>query len=99
MNAQLRKFWEARSPRDRAIAAALIAVLGALAYCLLVYSATRVRPQLQSSVLALRSDAALLDKQAAEIEKLRALPALAPSQTDLRTLISPKPGRRVSAVP
>jgi len=92
MNAQLRKFWEARSPRDRAIVAALAVVLGALAYCLLVYSATRARPQLQSRVLALRSDAASLDRQAAEIEKLRVLPALAPSQTDLRTLIQAQAG-------
>ena len=92
MNAQLRKFWEARSPRERAIVAVVAALLGALVYCLLVYSMTRSRPQLRASVLALRSDAALLDRQASEIERLRTMPAPVASQTDLRTLIQAQAG-------
>lgn len=92
MNTQWRKFWEARSPRERAVVGAMAALLGVLVYCVLVYSATRARPQVRSSVLALRSDAALLDKQAAEIDKLRALPAPPSSQTDLRTLIQAQAG-------
>ncbi len=87
MKAALRKVWEARAPRERMVIAALAAVLGAASYGLLLYSADRARGQLGVSVAALRTQAALLEQQAAEHERLRARPAPPASPTDLRTLV------------
>jgi len=69
------------------VIAALAAVLGAAAYLGLVYSADRGRGQLRTSVAALRTQAALLEQQAAEYERLRTTPAPPVSPTDLRTLV------------
>jgi general secretion pathway protein M len=85
--AALRKAWEARAPRERRIIAALAAILGAAAYVLLVHSTDRGREQLRASVAALRTQAAVLDQQAAEHQRLRAAPATPASPTDLRTLV------------
>ena len=43
MRAQLRKLWEARSPRERAVVAAMAAVLGVALFLWLVQSADRAR--------------------------------------------------------
>jgi general secretion pathway protein M len=69
------------------VIAVLAAVLGAASYLLVLYSADRGRGQLRTSVAALRTQAALLDQQAAEHERLRATPAPTASPTDLRTLV------------
>jgi len=87
MKAALRRAWESRAPRERMVIAALAAVLGAAAYLGLVYSADRGRGQLRTSVAALRTQAALLEQQAAEYERLRTTSAPPVSPTDLRTLV------------
>lgn len=87
MRAELRKAWESRSPRERIVVAALAAILAAAGYVLLLQSAERGRRQLRTSVTALRTQAALLDQQAAEHQLLRATPAAPASPTDLRALV------------
>jgi general secretion pathway protein M len=92
MKAQLRKFWEARAPRERTIVAALTVVLGAVLYLWLVHSADRARGQLTTAVTALRAQAAGLEQQAAEYERLRAAPPVTASSTDLRALVQAQAG-------
>jgi general secretion pathway protein M len=87
VSAGLRKAWEARSPRERIVLAALAAVLAAAGYGLLLQSAERGRKQLGASVTALRTQAALLDQHAAEHQLLRAAPAAPVSPTELRALV------------
>jgi general secretion pathway protein M len=92
MRARLRKAWESRAPRERAINSALAVVLAAALYVGLVQSAGRARTQLRTSVTTLRAQAARLEQQAAELERLRAAPAISASQTDLRTLVQAQAG-------
>ena len=87
MRAALRKAWEARSPLERTVIAVLAALLSAGCYALLLQSAERGRGQLRTSVAALRTQAVLLDRQAAEHQLLRATPAAPASATDLRSLV------------
>jgi len=87
MKAALRRIWESRSPRERMVIAVLAAVLGAASYLWLLHSADRARVQLRASVATLRTQAALLDQQATEHERLRATPAPPPSPADLRALV------------
>ena len=87
MRAQVRKLWESRAPRDRTIIAVTAVVLGVALYAALVQTASRARKQLSTSVTTLRAQAANLDRQAVELERLRAGPVISASQTDLRTLV------------
>ena len=87
MRAQVRKAWESRSPRERAIIAALAVLLGVALYVWLVHSAVQARAQLRASVTTLRAQAASLDQQAFEYVRLRAAPAATASPTDLRALV------------
>jgi general secretion pathway protein M len=87
MKARLRRLWESRAPRERAVIAALAMLLGVLLYIAFAQTAWRARAQLRTGVTTLRAQATALEQQAAEIERLRAAPALAASQTDLRTLV------------
>lgn len=87
MKAQLLKLWESRSPRDRVVIAILAAVVGAALYFWLAQSAYRARTQLGSSLTALRAQATRLNLDASELERVRAIPAPATSQTALRTLV------------
>jgi len=87
MRSALRKAWTSRAPRERMVLAVLAAVLGATAYLLVLHAADRGRGQLRASVTALRTQAALLDQQAAEHQRLRAAPAPAASSADLRALV------------
>ena len=87
MRAALRRAWESRAPRERIVIAALAAALGVASYALVVHSADRGRGQLRTSVDTLRTQAAILDQQAAEHARLRATPAPAVSPTDLRALV------------
>ena len=87
MKTPWRKAWESRSPGERAIIAALAAVLGAVLYAWLVHSAGQARAQLHNSVPALRAQAARLDQQALEYGGLRAAPVATASPTDLRMLV------------
>jgi len=67
-----------------AASAALLAIAG---YLLVLHSAERARGQLRPAVAALRTQAALLEQQAAEYERLRAAPAIPVSATPLRALV------------
>jgi general secretion pathway protein M len=87
MKAALRKAWQSRAPRERIVIAALAAVLGVAAYLVLIHSAGRGREQLRASTATLRTQAALLDQQASEHERLRAAPPAPASATDLRALV------------
>ena len=87
MRAQLRKAWESRAPRERVIIAALAVMLGVALYAWLVQSAGQARTHLRTGVMTLRTQAARLEQQAVEIERLRAAPPKSASQTDLRTLV------------
>lgn len=84
---RLRELWESRAPRERVIIAVSVAVLVAALYVGLVDTATRERERLRTSVTTLRSQANLLEQHAAELERLRAAPAISALQTDLRTLV------------
>ena len=87
MKAALRRAWESRAPHERMVIAVAAAVLGVASYVLVVHSAERGRRQLSASVDTLRTQAAILDQQAAEHARLRATPAPAVSPTDLRALV------------
>ena len=87
MRAHLRKAWESRAPRERAVIVALAALLGVVLYVWLVQSAGQARVQLRTSVTTLRAQAVRLDQQALEYGRLRVAPAAAVSPTDLRTLV------------
>lgn len=92
MKATLRKLWESRSPRDRIVVAMLCGLVGIALYAWLVSSVGRAHERLRSSVPALRAQAALLENQAAEFGRLRALPPVPASKTDLRTLVQTHAG-------
>lgn len=87
MRTQLRRVWESRAPRERTIIAISMVVLGAALYGWLVYSGGRAHTQLQASVTSLRTQAARLDQQVAEVVRLRAAPAITASQADLRSQV------------
>jgi general secretion pathway protein M len=87
MRSALRRAWSSRAPRERTVIAVLAAILAAGSYLFVVDAAHRGRTQLQTSIAALRTQAALLDQQAAEHQRLRAVPPPAASAADLRTLI------------
>ena len=92
MKARLRKLWESRSPRDRAILVVLGALVGTLLYLSLVQSAYRARAQLGSSVSVLRAQALRLDAEANELARARAAPAVPAAQSDLRTQVQAQAG-------
>ncbi len=87
MIAKLRDWWQDRAPRERVALAVLAALLGVALYAWLVVSASQARAQLRPRVTGLRAEAARLDRNALEIQRLRAAPALAASRSDLRTLL------------
>ena len=87
MKAQLRKLWESRSPRERTTIMVMTAVLAVALYSWLLQSGGRNHTRLRESVATLRVQASQLEQQAAELQRLRATPIKAVSQTDLRTLV------------
>lgn len=92
MRAQLRKTWQARAPRERAIIAALAVMLGAVLYVWLVQSAGQARAQLGASVATLRTQAVRLEQQAAEYARLRTAPPVTVSSTELLALVQSRIG-------
>jgi len=92
MREQWRNLWEARSGEERAVAAVLAVVAAAVLYCWLWQSAESARDRLGASVTALRAQAARLEQQGAEYERLRVQPAVAASATDLRALVQAQTG-------
>lgn len=92
MNARLRKLWESRSPRDRAVIVALALVVGAALYLALAQTAYRARAQLGSSLSVLRAQALRLDADANELARARAAPPPPAAQSDLRTQVQAQAG-------
>lgn len=87
MRTRLREAWESRAPRERVIVAVLALTLGAALYGWLVHSGGQAHVRLQASVATLRAQAAGLELQAVEIERLRVAPLPPASTTDLRALV------------
>ena len=96
MRAELRKIWQSRTPRERAVLAALGVVLAAAFLVSLIQAATHSRSRLRPSVTALQGQLARLDQQASEIERLRASPQVAASKSDLRALLQAQIGAELS---
>jgi len=87
MRKRLHEWWQARAPRERAVLAALGVLLAALLYAWWVHSAAGARAQLGTRVAELRAQAAQVDLQAQEIDRLRAAPPAAASRADLGALL------------
>ena len=92
MKERLRPWWEVRSQQERAIAVALAVAVAALLYVWLWQSAERERTRLAASVTSLKAQAARLEQQAVEYERLRAKPPAVTSTTDLTTLVQAQAG-------
>ncbi|HUW36850.1 MAG TPA: type II secretion system protein GspM [Rhodocyclaceae bacterium] len=88
----MRTFWQARAPLERRVIAALAVVVAVALYLALLQSASQARLRLGRSVTSLQEQARRLDRDAAELQRLRALPAAAASTTDLRTLVAAQAG-------
>jgi type II secretory pathway component PulM len=87
MNARLRAAWESRAPHERVVLAVVAVVLCSALYLWALYATDGARRRLAAGVSTLRTQSVLLDQQAAEHQRLRAMPAPADSPTDLRTLV------------
>ena len=87
MKHALNRLWAARSPRKRGLVAVVAICLGLVAYAWLLYATTQARLRLLPAVAQLRADAMRQSGQADEIVRLRAMPPLPASTTDLRQLV------------
>jgi len=92
MRAKLRTLWQSRAPRERVVIAVLAVLAGVASYVWLVQAADRAHTRLRASVPALRAQAARLEQQAGDLERLRSAPPAAASKTDLRTLVQAQAG-------
>lgn len=88
MRPWLRNYWAAWMPWQRAttIIFAIISVI--VLYIWFIYSANEARARLNDKVGMLLGQQVLMEQHASEIERLRANPTPAASQTDLRTLVN-----------
>ena len=92
MKTKLRTLWLSRAPRERVVFAVLAVLAGVASYVWLVQAADRAHTRLRASVPALRAQAARLEQQAGDLERLRSAPPAAASKTDLRTLVQAQAG-------
>jgi general secretion pathway protein M len=92
MNAKLRTLWQSRAPRERVVIAVLAVLAGVASYVWLVQSAYQAHTRLRASIPALRAQAARLEQEAADLERLRSAPPASVSTTDLRTLVQAQAG-------
>ena len=92
MRERLRHLWESRPPHERGAAVVLALLLAAFAYYWLWQTADRARGRLNESVATLRVQAARLERNAAEYERLHAQPPVTASTTDLRSLVQAQAG-------
>lgn len=84
MSTRLRQAWEARAPRERTVIAVVAIIFSAGLYLWLVQAASQAQTRLSASVTIQRMQAARLDQQAAEVERLRAAPLTVTPVADLR---------------
>lgn len=92
MKLTLRKLWESRAPRERAVMVVLAVVTVSALYVWFAQSAGQSREQLRATVKMLRTQAGQVDRQAVEFGRLRAAPALSASQTSLQSLLQDQIG-------
>jgi type II secretory pathway component PulM len=92
MIARLRNIWVSRAPRERKIISVMAAVLVIALYAWVVQSVGQAGLRLRASGMTLQAQAIRLDRQAAELGRLRNAPVLSVSQTNLRTLVQDHAG-------
>ncbi len=89
MNKRILDLWSSRAPAERAAAAVLAIVIGALLCFWFIHIAGQERNRLKISVSALKSQSATMEQQSSEYGRLKAAsankPSLAPQ--DLRGVI------------
>lgn len=83
MRTHLRQAWQARAPRERIVITLVAVIMGVALYGWLLQSGGRARTELQARVTTLRAEAAGLEQQALELERLRTTPATPASRSDL----------------
>lgn len=83
MRTRLHRAWQSRTPRERIVVTILAVILGIALYVWLLQSGGRARARLQANVVTLRAEAAGLEQQALELERLRATPVTPASRGDL----------------
>jgi general secretion pathway protein M len=96
MRAALRKAWASRTLRERRAVAALGVVLLAAGLVWFAQTADHARSRLRPAAPALQGQRARHNQQALEIERLRASPRAAVSQSDLRALVQSQIGAELS---
>lgn len=85
--------WHARDARERLIIGVCVLLLVVVLAVWMMVALDRARNALRAGAMTeLRERAGLLDRQAAEYERLRAAPKVTPSQTDLRALVQAQAG-------
>jgi type II secretory pathway component PulM len=85
--------WRSRSPQERTTIAVAALILGVALVLSVLLALGRARSELRGNVIpVLREHASLLDRHAAEYQRLRAAPPAAVSPTDLRTLVQAQAG-------
>lgn len=87
MRARLRDAWESRTSHERVIVTILALTIAVALYGWLAHSGGQAHLRLQASIASLRAQAAGLELQAVELERLRVTPLPPISPTDLRTLV------------
>jgi len=87
MKAKLLEIWSARSPVERAATIGAAVIVGIVLYAWFVNSADRARTQLRATITVLRAQAAGLEQQATELDRLRAKPPAPASTVDLRAAV------------
>ena len=87
MMAAWRRLLSGRSARERAVAALVTCVVAALCYAWFIATADRARTRLEAGAATLRAQVRVLESQAAEVERLRALTPARASYTELRALV------------
>jgi type II secretory pathway component PulM len=87
MKHALSRLWAARSPREHRLIAVTAICLGLALYAWLLQATTQARLRLLPAVAQLRAEAIRQGEQADEIVRLRAMPPLPRSTTDLRQLV------------
>lgn len=92
MKTRIGNFWRERSQGEKQILGALTVVLLLAAYAWLVIAANRARADLSTSLQQLRSQAARLERDAAELVSLRQRPIANAGPSDLRTLAQSQAG-------
>ena len=87
MIAVWRRLLSGRSARERTVMALVLCVVAALFYAWFIATADRARARLEAGAATLRVQVRVLESQAAEVERLRALAPVRASHTELRALV------------